>query len=249
MRQSRAGFAALLVALLLPGLSHAQQLGEWLVAPYLWASNVGWDLSARGDGTVAFSDLVDKIDGAGLIRVEYTRNKIGFTFDYVDMSLSDGRRVSTPGAVPVDISLRADMDLTVFESGVFYRPSATDHGIDIIGGIRYTSVDNTLVVTPGDTQPQRFDTGDSFSDFYVGARYLHRLTDAWDVSVRGDYGFGGSDGALNLSAGVGWRSRGNFGMSIVYRHLAFEFDERVDGEPAKSEFDFTGPALGFLFRF
>ena len=137
----------------------------------------------------------------------------------------------------------------MFESGVFYRPSATDTGFDVIGGIRYTDTDTNLIVTPANTQPQRFDTGDSFTDVYVGARYLHRFNETWDFSVRGDYGFGGSDGALNLIAGVGWRSSGYFGLHLVYRHLAFDFDQRVDGEPATSEFDFSGPALGFMFRF
>lgn len=250
MRLSTSALAALLVAVSLPNVSAAQQPGQWLVAPYLWASDVGWDLAARGDGTIAFSDLIDKIDGAGLIRVEYARNKIGFTFDYVGMSLSNGRRFTVPGNLqPIDVSVRAGLDLTVFETGVFYRPSGTDNGLDIIGGFRYTSADTNLIVTPGDTQPQRFDTGDSFTDMFIGARYLHRINQAWDFSVRGDYGFGGSDGALNFLAGVGWRSRGNFGMSLVYKYQSFEFDERVDGEPARSEFDFTGPALGFLFRF
>ena len=249
MRLFKSGFAVLLAAAALPNVSSAQQPGEWLVAPYLWASDVGWDISSRGDGTVAFSDIVDKLDGAGLVRVEYARNKIGFTFDYVGMSLSDGRRFSTPGPLPVDIDIRAGLDLTVFETGVFYRPSATDNGVDIIGGIRYTDADSNLIVTPANTQPQRYDTGDSFTDIFVGARYLHRINETWDLSVRGDYGFGGSDGALNFLAGVGWRSRGSFGMSLVYKYQSFEFDERVDGEPTTSEFDFTGPALGFLFRF
>ena len=249
MRQIRMGLAVLLVGLSLSGAAYAQQPGQWLVAPYIWASDVGWDVAARGDGTVAFSDIVDKLDGAGLIRVEYARNKIGFTFDYVGMSLSDGRRFSTPGPLPIDISIRAGLDLTVFESGVFYRPSATDNGIDIIGGIRYVDTDSNLIVTPANTQPQRFDTGDSFTDIFMGARYLHRFNEAWDFSIRGDYGFGGSDGALNFLAGVGWRSRGAFGMSLVYKHQSFEFDQRIEGEPATSEFDFTGPALGFLFRF
>ena len=249
MRLFKSGFAVLLAAAALPNVSSAQQPGEWLVAPYLWASDVGWDISSRGDGTVAFSDIVDKLDGAGLVRVEYARNKIGFTFDYVGMSLSDGRRFSTPGPLPVDIDIRAGLDLTVFETGVFYRPSATDNGVDIIGGIRYTDADSNLIVTPANTQPERYDTGDSFTDIFVGARYLHRINETWDLSVRGDYGFGGSDGALNFLAGVGWRSRGSFGMSLVYKYQSFEFDERVDGEPTTSEFDFTGPALGFLFRF
>lgn len=234
--------------MLVPGLSVAQQ-GEWLVAPYLWAADVSWDLSTRGDGTIEFSDIVDKIDGAGLIRIEYVRNKLGFTFDYAGMSLSDGSRISIPGPSPVNIDIRANVDLTIFEAGVFYRPSATDSGIDVIAGIRDSDVDSTLIVTPGNTQPQRFDTGSGFTDIYIGARYLHRLTESWDFSVRGDYGFGGSDGSLNLMAGVGWRSRGTFGMSLAYRYLAFDINERIEGEPVTNEFSFSGPALGFMFRF
>ncbi len=237
-----AGLVALLVTLSLPGLSAAQQPGEWLVAPYIWASDVSWDTAARGDGDLPFSELADKIDGAGLIRVEYTRNQIGFTFDYVGMSLSERRSIGPVG-------LQANLDLTTFEAGAFYRPSATDQGIDIIAGIRNMDVDSYAIVTIGDTQPQRFDTGDSFADVYFGARYLHRFNDAWDFSIRGDYGLGGSDGALNIMTGVGWRSRGAFGMSLVYRHFEFDFDQRVEGEPATSEFSFSGPALGFLFRF
>ncbi len=245
----RQGLLALLAAALWPTAAVAQQQGEWLVAPYIWASDVSWDLAARGDGTVAFSDIIDKLDGAGLIRIEYARNKIGFTFDYIGMSLSDSRRFSAPPPVPIDISVRAGLDLTVFESGVFYRPSGTDSGIDIMGGFRYVDTDSSLIITPANSATQRFDTGDSFTDVYVGARYLHRFDDAWGFLVRGDYGFGGSDGSLNLIAGLNWRSRGTFGMSFAYRHLTYEFDQRVEGEPTTSEFDFTGPALGFVFRF
>jgi len=116
-----------LVLVLAPGLAAAQE-GQWLVAPYLWTADVSWDLEARGSGGVAFSDLVDKLDGAALIRIEYVRNKIGFTIDYVNMSLSDRTNISTPGPIPIDINIKAGVDLTVFEAGVFYRPSATDSG-------------------------------------------------------------------------------------------------------------------------
>ena len=248
MNIRKSSLAALLSLLIVPGLSAAQE-GEWLVAPYLWTADVSWDVAARGSGGVEFSDLVDKLDGAALIRIEYVRNKIGFTFDYVSMSLSDRTNISTPGPILIDINIKADVDLTVFEAGVFYRPSATDTGIDVIAGVRDTDVDSTLLVTQTGFPTERFDTGKGFTDIYVGARYLHRFTESWDFSVRGDYGFGGSDGALNLMAGVGWRSRGAFGMSLAYRHLAFELDQKVEGEAVTNEFDFSGPALGFLFRF
>jgi hypothetical protein len=248
MRIVKIGLAFLVLGMLTPVTALAQQ-ANWLVAPYIWASDVGWDISSRGSGNVAFSDLVDKIDGAGIIRVEYVQEAFGLTFDYVGMSLSDGRRITTPGPGEIDIDIRAGVDMTVFEGGVFWRPSRTDSGVDVLAGLRNVDVDSNLIVTPGDTQPQRFDTDSSFTDVYIGARYLHRLTEAWDFSIRGDYGFGGSDGALNVVAGVGWRSRGTFGMTLAYRHFTFDVDKRIEGEPATNEFDFTGPALGFLFRF
>ena len=66
---------------------------------------------------------------------------------------------------------------------------------------------------------------------------------------RGDYGFGDSDGTLNLMAGVGWRTAGTFGMHLAYRRMTMEFDQRVDGEAATSELEMSGPMLGLLFRF
>lgn len=244
----KTGLAAVLSLLAIPGLSAAAE-GEWLVAPYLWASDVSWDLVERGSGGASFSNIVDKLDGAGLIRIEYARNKIGFTLDYYDISLSDGTRITTPGPLPVDIGIRADIDLTILEVGTFYRPSASDSGFDFLFGIRDVDNDATLMVTPTNSPTQRIDSNAGFTDIFLGARYLHRLNEHWDFSVRADYGFVDSDGTLNLMAGVGWRTAGVFGMHLAYRHMAMEFDQRVDGEAATSELEMSGPMLGLLFRF
>ena len=248
MKHTSLSIKLMLFFMLAPGFAAAQE-GEWLVAPYLWTADVSWDLEARGSGGVAFSDLVDKHDGAGLIRIEYARNKIGFTLDYVGMSLSDRTTLTIPGPLPAGADIRASIDLTVFDVGTFYRPSAADSGVDFLAGIREVDVDTNLRVTILNQPTQRFDADKGFTDLYVGARYLHRLNQSWDFSVRGDYGFGGSEGSLNVMASVGWRTAGAFGMSLAYRHLAFEIDQRVQGEPVTGDFDFSGPALGFLFRF
>lgn len=233
---------------LVPCVASAQQ-GSWLVAPYIWASDISWDISSRGDGNIAFSDLSDKIDGAGIIRVEYSWDQFGFTFDYVGISLSDRRRFTAPGQVPINIDIQSNVDTSIFEAGGFWRPSRTDSGIDLLAGLRFIDADSYLIFTPGDTQPQRYDASSSATDIYAGARYLHRLTESWDFSVRGDYGFGGTEGALNIIAGLGWRSRGAFGMTLAYRYFAFDIDERIEGEKATNEYVFSGPALGFMFRF
>jgi hypothetical protein len=141
MNIRKLSLATLLSLLVMPGISAAQQPGEWLVAPYIWAADVSWDLAARGDGTIAFSDIVDKLDGAGLIRIEYVRNKIGFTFDYVGMSLSDRRNFMIG---PIDNSIQANVDLTVFEAGVFYRPPLAIHSRS--GSIRAADLPMSMLV-------------------------------------------------------------------------------------------------------
>jgi len=248
MRNTSAKIRLLSLLILAPGFTAAQE-GEWLVAPYIWATDVSWDLAERGTGSISFSNIVDKLDGAGLIRVEYARDKLGFTLDYIGLSLSDSTTFMTPGPLPIGVDVRADIDVTILEVGTFYRPSASDNGVDFLLGIRDLETDATLMLTPINAPTERADTSSGFTDIFLGARYLHRMNDRWDFNIRGDYGFGDSDGTLNLIAGVGWRSAGTFGMSLMYRHMAMEFDQNVDGETATTELDMSGPALGFLFRF
>ena len=240
--------AALLLALV-PALSAAQE-PEWLVAPYIWGSSVSWDLAARGDGTLSARDLADKTDGAGLIRIEWARDEWGFALDWVGISLSENSIITAQGAFePIDINTRVELDVDILELGGFYRPSGNDTGVQYLFGLRRTGTDSTLLLTPPVGPTQRLDDDRDFTDVYVGARFLHRFNDTWDLSLRADYGFGDTDGTLNLLGGVGWRSAGYFGLHLGYRHLAMEFDQNFDGEEATTDIDLTGPFLGFMFRF
>ena len=120
-------FAALLLAMT-PALTAAQE-SEWLVAPYLWLSDVTLDQSSGVSGGISASDLLDVSDSAGMIRIEGARNRWGFTFDYLWVGVSEG--VSIPLPPPfIGFSLLAELDVSVVELGGFFRPSGTDSGVD-----------------------------------------------------------------------------------------------------------------------
>ena len=87
------------------------------------------------------------------------------------------------------------------------------------------------------------------TDVYLGARYVYRIGDRWDFTVRGDYGFGDSDGTLNLLASVGLRVAGPFGVQLGYRYASIEFEDDVDGIPETVDITLSGSYLGFVFRF
>ena len=84
---------------------------------------------------------------------------------------------------------------------------------------------------------------------FLGARYIHRIGDRWDFTLRGDYSFGDSEGTLNLLASIGLRVAGPFGLQLGYRHAVIEYADSVDGVPETTEIALTGGFLGFVFRF
>jgi len=238
-----------LLLMLVPLLSAADET-EWLVAPYVWLSDITLDQSSGPGGSVSASDLLDKADAVGMIRVEAARNRWGFTLDYIFLNVSASTALTVPlPPPPTNLSVTAELDTTIVELGGFFRPSRSDSGVDFLFGIRNVNVDKTLLLTPGLGPTQRFDSDSSFSDVFAGVRYLQRFNEDWDLNLRGDYSFGDSEGTLNLLASVGYRFNKTFALNLGYRHMAIEFEDDDSGVAETTEIEMSGPLLGFLFRF
>ena len=237
-----------LLLMFAPLLSAADE-AEWLVAPYIWLSDVTLDQSSGVSGGISASDLLDKSDSIGMIRVEAARNRWGFTLDYLWLGVSEDATFALPMPI-AGFNLRAELDVSIVELGGFFRPSGNDSGVNYMFGVRNINVDKTLLVTPvGGGPTQRFDGDSEFTDAFAGVRYLHRFNEDWDLNLRGDYSFGDSEGTLNLLATVGYRFNRTFALNLGYRHLAIEFEDNVDGAVETTDIEMSGPLLGFLFRF
>ncbi len=238
----------IVVLLALSPLASAAAETEWLVAPYIWLPDITMDQSPGGSGGISGSDLLDKTDSAGMIRIEAARNRWGFTVDYLWIAVSDGATIPLPP--PLGANLIVELDASLIELGGFFRPSGTDRGVDYLFGVRNINIEKTLLATPvGGGPTQRFDGDSDFTDVYGGARYLYRINDNWDLNLRGDYSFGDSEGTWNLLASVGYRFNKTFALNLGYRHLVIEFEENVSGGVTTTDIEFSGPLLGFLFRF
>lgn len=247
-------YSGLLVTMLLlaltPGISAAQET-EWLVAPYIWLPSVKLDQSSGGGGSADADQLLDKTDGAGMLRVEAARNDWGFTLDYLFISLRDDTVVSLPPPRPPgDVNVRADIDAAVLELGGFYRPSGTDTGVNFLFGVRRIEVEKGLLLTlgPGGAN-ESFTSDSSDTDIFVGARYLLPFSDRWIGAVRGDLSSGDTEGTLNLLASLGYRFTGGFTLQFGYRHFALELKNNVNGVTEISDLEFSGPFVGFVFGF
>jgi hypothetical protein len=121
--------AALLGLFLIPGGAVTAQEPsewEWTLAPYLWATNAGLDLSVNDQEVVGaeadFSDLVDKVDTVLLGYLEARKGRWGAFIDTVFFDLSDNKSVPVGAGGPIPGDLYADARITLPGPGMTEVP-------------------------------------------------------------------------------------------------------------------------------
>ena len=241
---------SILLLSILPLVATAEDT-EWLVAPYGWLPAVSVDQTfdddaGGGEGTGG-AEVLSKVDFVAMLRTEVARGHWGAMLDYIYISLADQTTLSP---LPViDIGIDGDLDLEVLELGGFYRISGDASGIDLLLGLRRIEVDLGIVFSREGIPPRPLDVAAEIDDVFLGARYRLPLSDQWDITLRGDYGFGDSDGTVNVIAGVGLAFNDTFGMKLGYRYANIEFEQELEGSPEKTEILLAGPFVGLLLRF
>ncbi len=219
---------------------------DWMVAPYVWGVTVGTDAKtdsapAGGISTdTAFYEIVDKLDGAFQIHMEGQGDHFGVFTDFTYLGITDQRRRPR-------FQLETDLDTRLFELAGVWSPGDTrNQGVELFAGLRYIDADITVVLKPEnlDFTPTLLDTGRSFSDLMVGARYSWSLSDRWGVVLRADGSFGETDGTWNVSAVAEYKTKRGAWL-VGYRHLDIE----LESERERFHLSMSGPEVGYGFRF
>lgn len=250
-RRKNLRLGALGTALFIAGLSplaHAadDQSWEWMVAPYGWAASVGTDLQRDVPpvGGVSndnnFDDIVDKIDGAFQIHIEGQGDHFGMFTDFTYLGLADSHdrpRFHT----------ESDLDTRLFELAAVWSPGEGRYkGLDLFAGLRYIDVDLDVQFEPENPlfETSRFQGGDSFSDFMIGARYTWDLSDRWGVTLRGDGSFGQTEGTWNTSVVANYKMKHGAWL-FGYRYLSVELQTAT----SNTDITMSGPMVGYGFIF
>lgn len=247
--------------LALSGMARAQT--EWQVAPYLWMADVGLDVAINDrelGATVPFSDIVDKLDGAFMIRVEgrSAGSGVGGFFDMITLTIRDSSvtPVGPGGPILGDLATSTKLSTGLFDAGVTLRFGDLDVDrfvLDILGGMRYVDMQQDIAITlPGPNETvvtRQIDATEV--DLLIGARGLGKLSDRWHYRLRADYSNFGTDGTLNLLAAIGYSfgQTGLFSLDVGYRHLAMELSNNLEFGSSSSDIEFSGPIVGFVFSF
>jgi len=249
---SKTAMAAFLVLLPVSQSVLADDKILWSVTPYMWATKTTYDLKADGSpvdaGTINFGELMDEMDTSFQVVVEAGRGHWSLMTDITYIETSDDETVAVPevGTIRVD----RESEQIYADVAVAYWPWGEEGGLSLLGGIRYTDLDdeNQFRLVEPDTGEQFDDRTDrDFTDALVGVRYHFDLAERWRAYTKVDYGFGDSEGIFLAEAVVRYsigKSREN-GIMVGYRYKDADFDD----SGLEEDYEYWGPLLGFNFRF
>ena len=219
---------------------------EFNLAPfYLWGINIDGDLTAgpvTAPVEVPFEDVFDSIEAAFIVHFE-TVYKAQWGF-LVDVNYIMHVPIMT---LPMGISQNVDLNMTVAEFSGFYRLQRDAHTFDIIAGLRYIEVENTVSVVGGQTL---LDGSKDWLDPLIGARWLWGFSDGWSLIARGDIGgFGiGSEFSWQAVGLVEWQPWKYASFIAGYRALGEDYEDGSGKDYFNFDATIHGPVIGINFK-
>ncbi len=240
---------------------------EQVIAPVVTEESSGWEhrlaiygWAASFDGTLTYSlpgedsvesdgSLIDELDGVFMAAYEVRKDKFSFLTDVVYLGMSGGETIAEDigrGKLATTIEQEFDAWVLSFYGGY----NLIDNGrtkLDIIGGIRYFSLDVEATITfDGLGGGRSIPLSPSFEvyDALIGVKGSFDINENWYVPYLFDIGAGDTDLTWQAQASIGYRF--DWGdVLATYRYLHYEKDDLRLVE----DFDLYGPKVGVVFHF
>jgi hypothetical protein len=241
---------AIVIAVSVAAVATVADAGErwqWSITPYVWASDISEDLIVDGEvvggGDTEFSDLVDKLDTSLQLHFEGMGDRWGLFADVTYVELSD----SQTGEMGV-VRLDADIEETVLEGGVIWRPGGRPGRLDLLFGARLLEVDEDYRLQIGELDPFGLSVDESYLDALIALRYHIPLSQRWVISLRGDASFGDTDSVWTAQGMLGWLFGKNRNSAVLlgYRYRELEYTKADVIDVSKT---LSGPGLAVKIGF
>lgn len=218
---------------------------RWSLTPYLWGSDVSVDVQFPAGQEVSteagFDDIMDKLDYGLQLHAEGHRGQWGMFVDGTFLTMSDD---GTRGPIATD----GELDIGIYEFAGVYTPGGAAGQFSVFAGARILEINLDLTFSGGfPNSPIERSVDQSFTDFMIGARYLHPFNDRWLLNLRGDVGGGDTESTWNVLAVIGWRFGADKDNVVLFgwRHMELE----IENEGVQTDLAMDGPIAGVLFAF
>jgi len=246
----------MLIFIAVPALTFAQGVepdledDKWTfgIGAYLFAASIE-GVTTIGpkdiETDVSFNELIDSVEAAYSVHFEaLSPARVGIGVDYLYTKVGEDG-IETP--LPPIIVDNASLTNQTFELFGYYHLGDIDDGagsLDIIGGTRYRSTDNSLTLNIFEQQLSG-DFGASWWDLMAGGRWARKVHPRVVLSLRAD---AGTD-AFNAQGGVTFRIARRFLIVAQYKYLNFDHEQETDLADFGYDATEQGVLIGFGFHF
>lgn len=219
---------------------------------YGWLPTLNGTLSYQIPGESGESNeesdfsAIDELDAVFMASYEVRKDKLSFLTDVIYLGMSGGETVKS-GPLATVFEEEFSAWLLSFYGGYNIISNNTTT-LDIIGGMRYFSLDVDASITlkgPFGIDPS-IHVSPSFEvyDAVVGVKGRVDINENWYIPYLFDIGAGDTDLTWQAQASIGYRF--DWGdILATYRYLHYE----KDGLILLEDFDLYGPKIGVVFHF
>lgn len=235
-------------ALALAPNAHAQESGafRWSITPYAWAPTTTIDLAYRGTNiggqVINIDDVLDKIDAAFMVNVEYGKGHWSVFADLTYVNAADA-------VVRTITTIDTKLEQVLLDAGMAYWPAGVGTSFNVIAGMRYTGSDSrfSFSLAQDGTPLGSIQSTSDYYDGLLGLRYRSDFSERWSMLTRGDVSFGDTERTfllqMNFAYTVGTEQQNRIMFGYQYREA-----ELRDGD-LTTDIVLSGPMVGFNFRF
>ena len=231
-----------------PGVDDGWQFAAGL---YLWGVSIDGKTQSDIEVGVDFDDVLDNLKMAYMSAFEARKGKWSLLADVIYLNL-EGENNSNVTIPPtrIVVSTNADMDLKAWViqfAGGYNLLTKGGSKLDLVAGVRYLDLQMDLALSSQAIQARyrTLSASNNVWDGFVGVKGNIGLSKRWYLPYYLDIGTGESDNTWQAIGGIGFRAAKWVDVTLVYRHLAWDFDsDQVIGDLSVS-----GPIIGAIFRF
>lgn len=230
---------------------------KFTVTPYLWATDVGINLTIADqelvDAVIPFEDLLGDLKVVAQARAEAMRGEHGISLDLFTVRLADDNDVYTiPGGPGGTLTLDSETGMTILDVAGVYDADGDGFGLSLLYGTRIinqtSDIDAEYAPGSGATTMASYDANDTFVDALLGLRYVDQLPGNWHYEVAADLSAGDTDFTWSVAPSVGYTfgARDQYALTAGYRHMVIDFETHP---PTDMDMTLKGFLLGFRITF